>query len=393
MITGDHAGTASAIARAVGIANADAVLTGVALDQLDDEALAARAVEVDVYARTSPQHKLRLVEALQSRALIVAMTGDGVNDAPAVKRADIGIAMGRRGTEAAKEAAQMVLADDDFTSIAHAVEEGRIVYDNLQKAIQFILATNGAQALIIIVAVLLGAQLPITAVQILWVNMVTAVALSLALAFERAEADVMSRPPRSRSAPLLNGAMLWQIAFVSALILVGTFGIFEWQLRRGADIETARTSAVNTLVGFEIAYLFSARQWHRPAFGAARPGRHRAGADRRRPDRPAAGGLHLVDANAAPVPHPRPRPQHLRRHRAGVGGGAGAGRDRKGVVPRPPPISLSLPLSRKDEELLGRLCSRGKHREAATAGSDQHPATPDYSCQRRADKVSSPLVV
>ena len=267
MITGDHAGTARAIARAVGIANTDAVLTGVALDQLDDEALAAHAVEVDVYARTSPQHKLRLVEALQSRALIVAMTGDGVNDAPAVKRADIGIAMGRRGTEAAKEAAQMVLADDNFTSIAHAVEEGRIVYDNLQKAIQFILATNGAQALIIVVAVLLGRQLPITAVQILWVNMVTAVALSLALAFERAEADVMSRPPRSRSAPLLNGAMLWQVAFVSALILAGTFGIFDWQLRRGADLATARTSAVNTLVGFEIAYLFSARQWHRPAFG------------------------------------------------------------------------------------------------------------------------------
>ena len=159
----------------------------------------------------------------------------------------------------------MVLADDNFASIAHAVEEGRTVYDNLQKAILFILATNGAQALTIVVAVLLGEQLPITAVQILWVNMVTAVTLSLALAFERAEADVMQRPPRRREAPLLTKLMLWRIGFVSAIILVGAFGLFEWQMRRGAEFEMARTTAVNTLVAMEIVYLFSARHRFEPA--------------------------------------------------------------------------------------------------------------------------------
>ncbi len=267
MITGDHAGTATAIARAFHLRGADTVLTGADIEALDDAELARRVTDVDVFPRTSPQHKLRLVEALQSRGLIVAMTGDGVNDAPALKRADIGVAMGRRGTEAAKEAAQMVLADDNFASIAHAVEEGRTVYDNLQKAILFILATNGAQALTITVAVLLGEALPITAVQILWVNMVTAVTLSMALAFERAEADVMARPPRRREAPLLSPLMLWRIGFVSVIILAGVFGTFEWQIRRGSDIETARTTAVNTLVAFEMAYLFAARHRLQAAFG------------------------------------------------------------------------------------------------------------------------------
>jgi len=266
MITGDHAGTAAAIARTFRLPGAGDVMTGADLDGLSDAELARRAVTSDVFARTTPQHKLRLVAALQAQGLIVSMTGDGVNDAPALKRADIGVAMGRRGTEAAKEAAQMVLADDNFASIAHAVEEGRTVYDNLQKAILFILATNGAQALTIIVAVLLGQVLPVTAVQILWVNMVTAVTLSMALAFERAEADVMARPPRRRAAPLLSPLMLWRIGFVSVLILAGVFGTLEWQMRRGADIATARTTAVNTLVAFEIAYLFSARHRVQAAF-------------------------------------------------------------------------------------------------------------------------------
>ncbi len=266
MITGDHAGTATAIARSVGLSNPDAVMTGRDLDQLDDDSLIRVGAEANVYARTSPQHKLRLVQALQASSLTVAMTGDGVNDAPALKRADIGVAMGNRGTEAAKEAAQMVLADDNFASIAHAVEEGRTVYDNLRKAIVFILATNGAQALTITVAVLMGEPLPITAAQVLWVNMVTAVTLSMALAFERPEADIMARPPRRRDAPMLSGVMLWRIGFVSAIILAGVFTAFEWKVRSGADIETARTMAVNTLVAFEMAYLFSARHRFDPAF-------------------------------------------------------------------------------------------------------------------------------
>ena len=266
MITGDYAGTATAIARSVGLSNPDAVLTGRDLDQLDDDSLIRVGAEANVYARTSPQHKLRLVQALQASSLTVAMTGDGVNDAPALKRADIGVAMGNRGTEAAKEAAQMVLADDNFASIAHAVEEGRTVYDNLRKAIVFILATNGAQALTITVAVLMGEPLPITAAQVLWVNMVTAVTLSMALAFERPEADIMARPPRRRDAPMLSGVILWRIGFVSAIILAGVFTAFEWKVRSGADIETARTMAVNTLVAFEMAYLFSARHRFDPAF-------------------------------------------------------------------------------------------------------------------------------
>jgi len=269
MITGDHARTASAVAGAFGLDPSGGVLTGVDLDALDDEALAERVMAVNVFARTSPQHKLRLVSALQRQGVVVAMTGDGVNDAPALKRADIGVAMGRRGTEAAREAAQMVLADDDFTSIARAVEEGRCVYDNLQKALLFILATNGAQALTITVAVLLGEQLPITAVQILWVNMVTAVTLSMALAFEPPERDVMRRPPRLRGVPLVPGWMLWRIGFVSAIIVAGVFGAFEWQIRRGADLSTARTAAVNTLVAIEIAYLFAARHRFDPAFELA----------------------------------------------------------------------------------------------------------------------------
>jgi magnesium-transporting ATPase (P-type) len=213
-----------------------------------------------VFARTSPEHKLRLVEALQAGGEVVAMTGDGVNDAPALKRADVGIAMGVKGTEAAKEAAEMVLADDNFASIARAVEEGRAVYDNLRKAIAFILPTNGGQAGTLVLAIILGLPLPITPVQILWVNMITAVTLALALAFEPMERDVMRRPPRRPDEPLLTGFLIWRIAFVSLIMLAGTFGLFLFERAAGASEALARTVAVNTLVAFEIFYVFNTRR-------------------------------------------------------------------------------------------------------------------------------------
>ncbi len=260
MITGDHADTATAIARQLKLANTDNALTGQALDALSDEELLARVQKVDIYARVSPEHKLRLVTLLQKSGMIVSMTGDGVNDAPALKRADVGVAMGDKGTEAAKEAAEMVLADDNFASITHAVEEGRTVYDNLKKAILFILPTNGGEALVILGAVLLGFQeLPLTPVQILWVNMVTAVTLALALAFEPPEHGVMKRPPRDPVQPVLSRHFLWRIAYVSLVLMAGTFGLFVWEIEQGANIEVARTVAVNTLVCFEIFYLFNSR--------------------------------------------------------------------------------------------------------------------------------------
>ncbi len=259
MITGDHATTATAIANAMGFGHAGQALTGAEIDQLDDDSLRRKVLQVDVFARASPEHKLRLVTALQATGAVVAMTGDGVNDAPALKRAGVGIAMGLKGTEAAKEAAEMVLADDNFASIAQAVHEGRTVYDNIKKSIMFILPTNGGEALTILAAIALGRMLPVTAAQVLWVNMVTAVTLSLALAFERGEPDLMQRPPRSSNRPLLDGFMIWRILFVSLLMVCGTFGLFLWERMHGTSVDTARTVAVNSLVIAEVFYLFSAR--------------------------------------------------------------------------------------------------------------------------------------
>ena len=260
MITGDHGATARAIAEQLNLVNSRDVLTGQDLGLMSDEELRRRVADVDVYARVSPEHKLRLVQMLQEQGLIVAMTGDGVNDAPALKRADVGTAMGHAGTEAAKEAADMVLADDNFASIAHAVEEGRTVYDNLKKAILFILPTNGGEALVILAAIIMGfQQLPLTPVQILWVNMVTAVTLALSLAFEPPERNVMRRPPRRAQQPLLTTHLVWRILFVAIVLMAGTFGLFIWEMGRGASVELARTVAVNTLVMFEIFYLFNSR--------------------------------------------------------------------------------------------------------------------------------------
>lgn len=260
MITGDHAVTACSIARQLKLVNTDDVLTGNDLDLMTEDELRQRVKNVDVYARVNPEHKLLLVRLMQELGLIVAMTGDGVNDAPALKRADVGTAMGHNGTEAAKEAAEMVLADDNFASIAHAVEEGRTVYDNLKKSILFILPTNGGEALIILAAILFGFhQLPLTPVQILWVNMITAVTLALSLAFEPPERNVMRRPPRDTHEPMLTTHLIWRVAFVSIILMSGTFGLFLWEMEQNVSIEHARTVAVNTLVMFEIFYLFNSR--------------------------------------------------------------------------------------------------------------------------------------
>ncbi|MGE3726409.1 MAG: cation-transporting P-type ATPase [Candidatus Sericytochromatia bacterium] len=259
MITGDHAGTATAIGKEIGLRNPDRVLTGSELDQMDDAELYTHVLETDIFARTSPEHKLRLVTALQSHGMIVAMTGDGVNDAPALKRADAGIAMGLRGSEAAKEASELVLADDNFASIAAAVREGRTVYDNIKKVISWTLPTNAGEAMTIVAALLLGINLPITPVQILWVNLVTAVTLGIALAFEPTEENSMRRPPRQRNEALLTPHLIWHIVLVSSLILCGVFGIYTYALSHNYSQELANTLAMNTLVVLEIFHMFFIR--------------------------------------------------------------------------------------------------------------------------------------
>jgi potassium/sodium efflux P-type ATPase len=260
MITGDHAVTASAIGRRLGLSPGSA-LTGDVIEALDDKTLAARAVETDVFARASPEHKLRLIGALQSAGHLVAMTGDGVNDAPALKAADIGVAMGHKGTDAAREASDLVLTDDNFATIARAVREGRVVFDNIRKSLLFMLPTNGGQAGVIVLSVFAGLALPVTAAQILWVNMVTAVTLALALAFEPAEAHVMSNPPRPVGEPLVTKAMATRILFVVVLMVAAAFAVFEWELARGSSLATARTAAVNMLVAGEVVYLFNVRHF------------------------------------------------------------------------------------------------------------------------------------
>jgi magnesium-transporting ATPase (P-type) len=259
MITGDHALTAASIGEQIGLDVSAQAITGQELETMDDDQMEFIAKKTNIFARVSPEHKLRLVTALQASGQITAMTGDGINDAPALKRADVGVAMGMNGTEAAKEAAEMVLADDNFASIVNAVEEGRTVYDNIRKTLAFILPTNGAQAGIIIASVMMGIALPITPLQILWINMITAVTLGLSLAFEKPEGNVMHRPPLSPKEPLLNQFLSWRIIFISAIMVMGTLGLFLWDRYHGETLEMARTTAVNTLIFFQIFYLFNAR--------------------------------------------------------------------------------------------------------------------------------------
>lgn len=265
MITGDHAITALAIARQLGMGERDQVLTGKELHALDNSAFSEAIEHTDVFARTSPEDKLRLVKAIQEKGYVVAMTGDGVNDAPALKRANIGVAMGKKGTEVAKEASEMVITDDNFASIVAAVKEGRTVYDNLKKAILFLLPINGGETLSLAIAIIFDFLLPFTPVQILWVNMTCSVALGLALAFEPSEPNLMKRPPVPPHEPLLSKYLVWRTVFVSIVFLFGVFGVFKWALWQGETIETARTMTVNTLVLLEIFYLFSSRYIHGPS--------------------------------------------------------------------------------------------------------------------------------
>ncbi len=257
MITGDHALTAGFIANDLGLG--DKVMTGIELDRLDDVAFAEVARDINVFARVSPAHKLRLVQALQKDGEVVAMTGDGVNDAPALKQADIGIAMGVTGTEVSKEAADMVITDDNFASIESAVEEGRTVFTNLIKTILFILPTNGGECLVIIWSIITASMLPVLPLHILWINMVTTVALAITLAFEPVEKGTMRQPPRDPQRPIIEAFMMWRIALVSVVMAAGTFGLFYFEQSNGSTLNEARTVAVNTIVFFEIFYVFNTR--------------------------------------------------------------------------------------------------------------------------------------
>jgi RND family efflux transporter MFP subunit len=259
MITGDHKITAAAIAKMLGIGDGKTAVTGAEIEAMNDAELQDTVRNVDVFARASPEHKLRLVKAIQANGQVVAMTGDGVNDAPALKRADIGVAMGIKGTEVTKESAAMVLADDNFASITAAVREGRTVFNNIEKALLFMLPTNVAQALVILVAIVAGFMLPITAPQILWVNMVTSVALGLVISFEPHEIDVMERAPRAVSRPILDAFAVWRVIFVGLALLVLTLSAFFWMRSLNVSDELARTVAVNTLVVGQAFYLLNSR--------------------------------------------------------------------------------------------------------------------------------------
>jgi magnesium-transporting ATPase (P-type) len=259
MITGDHKITAAAIAKMLGIGDGKTAVTGAEIENMDTAALQDRVRTVDVFARASPEHKLRLVKAIQANNQIVAMTGDGVNDAPSLKKADIGVAMGIKGTEVTKEAAEMILADDNFASITAAVKEGRTVYNNIEKAMLFLLPTNVAQALVIAVAIFFSFTMPITAPQVLWVNMVTSVALGLVISFEPHEIDVMQRPPRSVDRPIVTGFGVWRIIFVGLALLAYTLLAFFWMKAQGASDELARTVAVNAITIGQVFYLLNSR--------------------------------------------------------------------------------------------------------------------------------------
>lgn len=265
MITGDHAVTALAIAKAVGIADDGKAVTGKEIDGMEKPALAQAALKHGVFARVTPVHKLKIMESLKDQGHIVAMTGDGVNDAPALKGADIGIAMGIAGTEVAKEAADMILTDDNFATIVHAVEEGRVIYNNLQRVVFFLLATNLAEILTLVAALVIGLDLPLTAVMVLWVNLVTDGACTVPLGLEPGHADILKRPPRDPKEFIIDRVVALRMALLTPIMAAGTIGLF-WYSKESGGLDYARTVAFTTLAAFQWFQAFNARAAFRSVF-------------------------------------------------------------------------------------------------------------------------------
>jgi Ca2+-transporting ATPase len=270
MVTGDHRATAVAVARRLDVARpGDETLDGAELARLGPEALRERAGRVAVYARVHPEQKLRIVEAHQARGEVVAMTGDGVNDAPALARAQVGVAMGRSGSEVAKEAADVVLTDDDFATLVAAVAEGRLVHRNLRKALTLLLSTGLAEIAVLLGALVAGLPLPFAAVQILWNNVVTEGTVTVNLSMEPAEGDEMRGPPVDPAAPLVGGALLARILWMGLVISAVTLGTFAWDLARGTPLPRARTAAFTLLALCEWANVLNVRSERGSAFSRA----------------------------------------------------------------------------------------------------------------------------
>jgi len=268
MITGDHPDTAAAIARELGISDGAVVLGGSELEKMTADDLQSRAAQVDVYARVTAEHKLRIVRALKQNQAVVAMTGDGVNDAPAIKGADIGIAMGKSGTEVTKQAADMIITDDNFATIVSAVEEGRGIYDNIQKTLQYLLGGSAGELLVMAICVVGGLPTPLLPIHLLWINLVTDGLPALCLATDPIDPDVMQREPRPRSERMMKPSFVRTMLFTGLLTAGVTFAVYLYGLKTG-NLATARGSAFAVLVFAELLRAFGARSESKAIWGIA----------------------------------------------------------------------------------------------------------------------------